>query len=676
MTAPHDHPFVPARAAARPDAPARGVGAPREGAEPRLDPRLETVRVTVPDLARRSALERARGRLVLAAFGFLALYLAVGARLAWVMVIHPRLPPVAERSPARPLPAAAPRARRAAIVDANGAILAVSLPSAALYADPRQMIDRRAAAAALGRILPGLDVAALTRRFESSLAFVYVAREITGTQEVAINRLGIPGLYFLPTERRHYPEGRVAAHVLGSVDVDEHGIAGVEKWFNRRLMSDPRPLRLSIDVRVQAIVRQALARQIATFHAKAGCAIVMDARQGRVLALVSLPDFNANRFALAKPAQHFDRCVTGDYEPGSTFKLQTLSNALDHGLIHVWDQFNTTHPIFLGRFAITDFEPVTRWLYVPEILAYSSNIGASRIGLILGRDRERAWLRKLGFFTRAGIELPESAMPEVQTRAQWGKATVMTVSFGNGIAVTPIQLVAGAVAVVNGGVFYRPTLLAARPGAPPRRGRRVMKRSTSRVMRQLMRDVVLSGTGNLVHVAGYFVGGKTGTSQKIGKNGYRLHSNLASFIGVFPGYAPRYVVYAMVDSPIGNKKSFGFATGGFVAGPAVQDVIARIGPMLGVMPVMAGTTEAKAITAALALPLHPTAPPGAIALGPGNPIPPGAADAPMPNGPAVGRPAGVAAPKPRLLPGVPARRQALRSGAGTGAGGGQRVAAR
>ena len=209
--------------------------------------------------------------------------------------------------------------------------------------------------------------------------FVYLERQITPREELAINSLGIPGIDFRPTEERHYPMGRTAAQVLGGIDVDEHGVAGVERSFDQRLFADSTPLRLSIDVRVQAVVRDELSKAMDEFQAIGACGIVMDVNTGEVLAMVSLPDYDANAFRTTPADDRFNRAVTGMYEPGSTFKLQTASMALDSGIVHIWDEFDASRPIHIGRFTITDFEGKHRWLYLPEVLAYSSNLGAAHI---------------------------------------------------------------------------------------------------------------------------------------------------------------------------------------------------------------------------------------------------------------------------------------------------------
>ena len=608
---------VPPEPAAPPMvAPPRPVPRTRQGAA-RHDavPRTETVRVTAPDIHRRAAEERSRGRLRFSAAVFTALFAAVLGRLAWVTVIAPQKPPkvphlVQDLLHPAPHPAAPrhPLVQRAMITDRHGQILAISLPAASLYANPQEIIDPARVAAQLKTALPDLNLATATARLsETNKQFVYLAFRVTPEQEERILALGIPGLDFLHTDIRRYPMGRLAAQVLGGVNVDDHGIAGVEKAFDHRLLTDPRPLRLSLDVRVQAVLTEELRRAMDEFHAIGATGIVMKVDTGEVLAMVSLPDYNANDLGTAPADARFNRAASGAYEPGSTFKLQTASMALNDDVIHIWDRFDTIHPIHIGRFTITDFEPAHQDYALPEIIAQSSNIGASHIALLVGRARQRAFLRNNGMFAAAPIQLPESAPPQVQPKRIWGKATVMTVSFGNGIAITPIQLITGTASLLDGGIYHAPTLLALPPGTVPP-GHRVIRHSVSLMIRRLMRDVLLYGTGAPARVPGYLVGAKTGTSQKIGKDGYRLHTNLASMIAAFPMTNPQYIIYAMLDSPKGNKSTYGFSTGGFIAGPVIQHTIARIAPMLGLLP--ASPEALPALQASLALPLAPPIPPG------------------------------------------------------------------
>ncbi len=562
-------------------------------------------------------------------FAFIFAYFVVLLRVADVTAIAPIKPNPAILAAVYPSTHfKAPLPDRASIVDRNGRLLAVSLPGAALFANPQQIAHPRAVAEKLKHILPGIDEELTVRRLSLQQShFAYIDRALTPDQELAVNRLGIPGLHFYPTWQRHYPNGSAATHILGGVTPGQNGIAGVEDTFNKRLLAHPgKPLRLSIDLRVQAIVQRELSRAVANYDARGGCAIV-EGMTGRIVAMVSLPTYNANNFHNAPPDALINRCISGDYEPGSVMKLMTLPAALQSGMLHVWDKFNTTHPLFADGFAVTDYEPVHHWLEMPAILAYSSNIGASRIATMLGPKIQRIWLRKMGFFNRSPIQLPGAQYGIWHGRNEWNLLTTMSVSFGNGIAMPPIILVNAVVADVNGGILYKPDILARTPGAPRRIGVRVMRPGVSVLMRKMMRGVVLSGTGVYARVPGYLVGGKTGTSQVVGPDGrYDTDLNNSSFMAVFPVNHPRYVVYALVIHPKPTKKmahfSYGFTTGGYVAAPAVGRIISRIGPMLGIYP-LAGKTLAAA-NAQWQIPLAPPAPPSTLALGPGHPFPPGA----------------------------------------------------
>ncbi len=592
--------------------------------EDRGQPRVQTVRVTAPDLARRAALEKTRGRLLFAASGFTVLFAAVMVKLAMATVVVPmqprrasleagRLPPLPDPNATADAPAAEPVRDtgphpRATITDRNGEILAVSLPTAGVYANPKEMIDPDEAAVKLKSVLPSLDLATVKARLHTEKQFAWIARGITPRQQLAINNLGIPGIYFQATERRRYPQGRVAAQVLGGVDVDAKGVAGVERHFEQRLREDPEPLRLSIDVRVQAVVRDELSRSMDEFHAIGACGIVMDVRTGEVIAMVSLPDYDANKFGQATNEERFNRAVTGMYEPGSTFKLQTAAMTLDSGVGHLWSTYDASHNITIGRFTITDFEGKHRVLTLPEVIAYSSNLGAAHMAQAMGAERQRSWLQAMGMFTRVGIELPEQGQPIVQQAANWKEVVTMTVGFGHGIAVSPLHVVRGTAAIANGGTVLRPTILAPEPDMSPRTGTVVMQHSTSDTMRKLMRLVVTDGYGKPADVPGYFVGGKTGTAEKNSGHGYKKHTNISAFMSVFPMNAPKYAVYFMLDEPKGNASTGGYSTAGAVSAPGAGRVIARIAPMLGLMP--ESGAQMAATQATLAMPLNVARPAG------------------------------------------------------------------
>ena len=626
-----------------PSSVAHRFGAPLADAVPRM----ENVRLTAPDHDRRGVMAKMRSRMVLAAGGFGLLFATLVVKLADATIFQPMLPKqeVQLRKPDPPPPPTGPgvtpvaaaahdfglRAARASITDRNGEILAISLPTAALYANPREMIDPAESAKKLKTVLPDLDAATVQARLSENKQFVYLARQLTPREELRINDLGIPGIYFEPTERRHYPLGRVAAQVLGGVDVDGHGVAGVEKFFDKRLHDDPTPLALSLDVRVQAVMRDELSKAMEEFNAIGACGIVMDVRTGEVLAMASLPDYDANDVGHASPDERFNRAVTGMYEPGSTFKLQTASLALDSGTVQIWNGFDASEPIHIGRFTITDFEGKHRWLYLPEILAYSSNIGAAKMAEAVGSEKQRAWMQQMGMLSRLGIELPEAGLPLAPPAANWKEIATLTIGFGHGIAVSPLHVVDGTAAVANGGTLYRPTILAHDPNSPPRDGFRVMQQSTSDTMRKLMRLVVTDGYGKSAEVAGYYVGGKTGTAEKVAHKGYEKHANVAAFTSVFPMNAPRYAVYMMLDEPKANASTHGYATAGWVIAPSVGKVIARIAPMEGLLP---DIDDAPTINASLAIPLEPGRPPGAKPTGPQPPhVEPPVAAAPKPEPP-------------------------------------------
>ncbi len=526
----------------------------------------------------KQALETGRTRLLVAGALFSLAFTAIVFRLADLTMIkpsgEPRLAATTKRVPAY-------AAGRADIVDRNGVLLATSLNTASLYANPHQILDAREAADKIARALPGLSAAEVLGKLTSDRAFVWIKRHLTPDQQYAVNAAGVPGLYFQNEERRIYPQGNLFAHVLGFAGTDGSGLAGVEKTFDDTLRSGTTPLRLSVDVRVQHILHQELEASYTMFHAKGAAAMVMDVHSGEILALVSLPDFDPNLPRAITPDTAFNRTTLGVYEMGSTFKIFTAAMALDSGTATLSSGYDASKPIHVARFTITDYHGKRRWLSVPEIFMYSSNIGAVKMALDVGTERQQDYLRRFGLLTPATIELPEVGTPLVPS--PWREINTMTIAFGHGIAVTPLQLTEATAAVVNGGIMPHPTLLKSLSGERPE-GKRVIKLSTSREMRRLMRLVVTSGTGEKAQAKGYLVGGKTGTAEKIGNHGYRAKSLVSSFAAAFPIDNPRYVVLVILDEPHGTARTFGYATGGWVAAPVVSHFVTRAAPLLGVKP--------------------------------------------------------------------------------------------
>ncbi|HZT52144.1 MAG TPA: penicillin-binding protein 2 [Stellaceae bacterium] len=483
-----------------------------------------------------------------------------------------------------------PTPDRADIVDRNGVLLASTLETPSLFANPKQVLDAKDAARRLHKVLPDLDEAEVYDRLSSDKSFVWLKRHLTPREEDRVNRLGIPGLQFQMEGKRVYPKGSLTAHVVGYTDTDGKGLAGVERGLERDLRGRRAPLQLSIDTRLQYILRDETQKAISAFSAVGGMGLIMDVNTGEVLAMTSLPDFDPNQPGSTTEENTFDRVTLGDYEMGSVFKIFTVAMALDAHVTTMAGGYDATNPIHIGRFTIHDDHAQRRWLSVPEIFMYSSNIGAAKMAVDAGADRQRDYLGRLGLLTTPKFELRELAAPLVPS--VWHEVNTMTIAFGHGMSVSPLQTATAVAAVVDGGVLHRATLLK-QPEGDPVPGKRVLSPETSVEMRKLLRLVVERGTGKLANAPGYLVGGKTGTAEKVAGRHYERHALLSSFIGVFPINAPRYLVMISIDEPHGNKRSFGYATGGWVAAPAVRSTIERMASIVGIPPVDEDSPEIR-----------------------------------------------------------------------------------
>ena len=533
---------------------------------------------------RKQAIEVGRGRLLLTGAVLAAAFVAIGVRLVDVTVIQAGMEP---RDPS-PSQIARGAAAKTEITDRNGVVLAVSLGTAALYANTAWIDDVDAATKALERVLPDLDRAKILERLRIPRRYVSLRRHLTPNEQYGILRLGIPGLVLEPDQRRVYPMGNLAAHVVGFSDTDGKGLAGIERQFDAKLREGSGALALSIDIRVQHVLRNELSRAMAEHSAVGAAGIVLDTANGELLAMMSLPDFDPNRARTAGPELRFNRATLGIYEMGSTFKILSTALALDVGAVRLSDRIDATRPIRIAKYTIDDFHAKRRALTVPEVFIHSSNIGAAKLGLAVGGKRLRHFLADLGMFRKTPVEIGENGRPLYPRR--WREINTMTVSFGHGVAVSPLHLASAVAAVVNGGILHAPTLLKRGPRAGAE-GKRVLSRATSDKMRRLMRLVVAEGTGSKAAATGYLVGGKTGTAEQAGPGGYRKKRLLSSFVAAFPMHQPRYVVLALLDQPRGTRETHGYATGGWVAAPVVGRTIARIGPLLGVKPVDEGSQQ-------------------------------------------------------------------------------------
>ncbi len=524
------------------------------------------------------ALETGRTRLLAAGLVFALAFTVIGGRLIDLTLLSQNSEPKIAGGPTAPQR----ETGRADIVDRNGVLLATTLPTASLWANPHKVLDPYDAAVQLNTALPELSHAEILAKLTSEKGFVWLKRGLTPRQQYAINRLGVPGLQFRQEPRRYYPHASLTAHSVGFTDVDDNGLAGIEQSFDSKLRGAVKPLALSIDLRIQHVLSQALTDTMAEFKAIGAAGIVMDVRTGEIVAMTSLPDFDPNRPGDAPADARFNRASLGVYEMGSVFKIFTTAMALDGGIVTLDDRYDTSKPIRIGRFTISDFKPKNGPLSVPEILMYSSNIGTARIAMDVGALMQREFLERLGLMLPSTVELSEVGHPMMPS--PWREINMLTISYGHGMAVSPIRLVSAVSAIVNGGIL-RPATLLRQPANTEIPGTRVISEQTSHQMRQLMRLVVTHGTGKKANADGYMVGGKTGTADKLIGGKYARDARVASFVGAFPMTEPRYAIFVMVDEPKGNASTYNYATGGWVAAPAVRRVVEQIGPLLGVAPI-------------------------------------------------------------------------------------------
>lgn len=480
---------------------------------------------------------------------------------------------------------------RGLITDRNGKVLATSVPVKILHADPKLILDPFETAEKLAPLLPNWTKERLLERFAKKTRYVELERRLTPNRHKQILMLGLPGIAVSPTNTRLYPHGNEAAHILGTIDVDGKGIAGIEKQFDKTLAKGE-PIALSIDVGVQAIIRAEIQKQIDAFEAIGGAGIVLDIKTGELLALTSLPDFNPNHFAKAVDDARFNRATKGVFEMGSIFKVLNTAIALESGAASMGQYYEVSKPLRIAKHRIADYHMMDRDLSLSEVLVYSSNIGSARIAEAIGAPAQRAYMKRLGLLDRLSLELPEVASPLIPKR--WERLSAMTISFGHGMSVTPVHASAAIAAAAGDGTYRAPTLLKKDPLAPVVE-ERIFSADNAKAVRSMMRLVVShkDGTGNFAEAPGYLVGGKTGTAEKIVNGGYSKDKNMVSFVGTFPAHDPAYLIFVMVDEPKGQKFSYGYATAGWVAAPAIRQIVEQIAPKLGVLPVDENAPEIR-----------------------------------------------------------------------------------
>jgi len=530
---------------------------------------------------------KARARVGFAIVAFAAIYAVIGGRLIMFAVggdSHG-----ARRAAVQDAIATA----RPDIVDRNGEVLATDVKAPSLFGEPRRIIDKDEAIELLTATLPDLDTGEVRDRLSSKKGFVWLKREITPLQQQEIHRLGIPGIGFLRENKRVYPTGSEVAHLIGLVNIDNQGIAGMEKWLDTNGLADlhragfatdrlQRPVELSVDLRVEHALRDELLKAKEKYKAKAASGLVSNVKTGEIVAMVSLPDFDPNNPREAHDPDRINRLTTGVYEMGSTFKALTLAMALDSGKAGLGTMFDARGPLHYGKFTIHDTHPLGRSISLSEVFTFSSNVGAARIALAQGVEAHKAFLRKMGQLDRLRTELPESASPIVPKR--WSELNTITIAFGHGLSVAPLQAVMGINAVMNGGYLIPPTFLKRSEEEARALAKKVIKSETSEKMRFLMRLNAEIGTAKQADVKGYYIGGKTGTAEKVVNGRYSKKQVLNSFTAIVPADNPQFQILVMLDEPKALPETHGFITSGWNAVPTGGKVIARIAPLLGIEP--------------------------------------------------------------------------------------------
>jgi len=534
--------------------------------------------------AERAYIARSRRRFQLICLGFVVAFLMVGGRLVSLGMNFEVAPDPAFYDTTTTV-------HRPDLLDRKGRLLATDIKGATLFADPLRVIDSDELVEQVSTVLPNIDAADIRKRINKGGRFVGIQRELTPSQQAEIHALGVPGLGFIEEYRRVYPVGATASHVVGFVNIDNNGLAGMERFVDQNpqlaFMSAETPtgddtISISLDLGVQHVLHEELENAISTDKAKAAAGVVIDIYSGEVMGLASLPDYDPNHREQALDKDRHDRVTAGVYELGSIFKLITVAAGLDTGICSVSSIYDATHPIKIGRFSIGDFHGLHRPITVEEVFTHSSNIGAAKIAMDVGVDRHKDFLRRLGLLDSTVTEIGETAAPLVPK--YWKKLNTMTIAFGHGLSVTPLQFAAAAIPIVNGGIKVQPTFLPRSREEGMASGTRVLQQSTSDQMGRLMRLNAMEGTGKQANAEGYRVGGKTGTAEKVVNGRYARSALLNSFVATFPADAPEYVVLIMLDEPQKVEETKFLSTAGANAAPTVGRVIARIAPILGVEP--------------------------------------------------------------------------------------------
>lgn len=535
---------------------------------------------------------QARQRIALMGIGCAIAFTIMGGRLVQYAMVEPvvtgSIGPVSRV------------ASRPNITDRNGELLATDLNMVSLYADPRRIVDPDEVVEKLATVIPGLDWKGTHAKLRSDSAFQWLRRQLTPKQQADILALGIPGIGFRPEKSRFYPGGVAASHVIGHVNVDNQGLAGMERYLDQQGLSELRalgmtgeaslaPVQLSIDLRAQSIVRNIVHESMVNYRAEAAGAVILDVHTGEVIAMASVPDYDPNQPSRTLPNGSvdkeyekgwFNRMSNATFEMGSTFKSFTLAMGLDAQKITLNTVVDATRPIRMGGFTIRDFRGKNKPLTIPEVFQYSSNIGTAAVADRVGIEGHQEFLTRLGLLSKMETEMPGVATP-TQPRT-WKKINSVTISFGHGVATTPLQTAVAAAALVNGGHLIQPTFLPRTREEAQLVAKRVVKEKTSADMRFLYNWNGVKGSGRSAQVEGFHVGGKTGTADKVINGRYASDINFNAFVAAFPMDKPKYIVLTIIDAPVAGEN--GGRTAASTAAPMVKEIISRTAPLLGVTP--------------------------------------------------------------------------------------------
>ena len=547
--------------------------------------------------ARKATGGRAKNRVLMTMAAFFGIYSIIGGRLVYLGTQNP------DDSGG---PASRVTASRPDIVDRNGEVLATDIKTASLFAEPRRIVDADEALEKISSVLPDLDYEQTYNKLKSGTGFVWLKRQLSPKQQNDIMQLGIPGIGFRTEKRRFYPGGPTASQILGLVNIDNQGIAGIEKYIDSQGLADLQasglaterdlqPVKLSIDLRVQHIVRDEISAALTRYHAIAAGAVVLNVKTGEVLAMASVPDFDPNNPYNAQDKDRLNRMTGGLYEMGSTIKSFTTAMALNLGKVTLNSKFDASRPITIGRQTIRDFHGKGRVLTVPEVFIYSSNIGSAREADVVGVEGHREFLKRLGLLDRMTTELPEVARPTEPK--VWKKVHSITAAFGHGFSTTPMQTAVGAAALMNGGYLMSPTFLPRTAEEAIADATKVVENKTSADMRYLylLNATAPGGSGKRATVPGYRVGGKTGTAEKVVNGRYSSTVRFNAFVASFPMDDPQYIVLSIVDEPKPEKPGLP-ATAGMNAAPIVANIIRRSASLLGVKPEFSQENEATLVS--------------------------------------------------------------------------------